>query len=47
MNVRHTIIPICKWVPKIVDEYVINWKLRKMYWLENNTYEKGDIHKKD
>ena len=46
MNIRHTIIPVCKWVPEIFDKYLINRKLRKMYWLENNTFGKDDIHKK-
>lgn len=42
MKVRHIIIPVCKWIPKIFDEYVINWKLRKIYWLEKNTFGIGD-----
>lgn len=32
LELRHTVIPICKWVPKIFDIYILNWKLRKIYW---------------
>ena len=31
-EVRHTMIPICIWVPEIFDRYILNWKLRKIYW---------------
>ena len=33
LNIRHTIIPICKWVPEVFDKYILNWKLEKLYWL--------------
>jgi hypothetical protein len=33
LKTRHTIIPICKWVPEIFHTYILNWKLKKMYWL--------------
>ena len=42
MKIRSTIIPVCKWIPQIFDEYVINKQLRKMYWLEKNTFGIGD-----
>jgi hypothetical protein len=32
LNVRHTMIPICRWVPEIFDKYILNWTLRNMYW---------------
>ena len=32
LQVRHTMIPICKWVPKIFDKYILNRKLRNIYW---------------
>lgn len=32
LEVRHTMIPICRWVPEIFDRYILNWKLRNMYW---------------
>lgn len=32
LDVRHTMIPMCKWVPQIFDKYILNWKLRNMYW---------------
>ena len=34
---RHTMIPICKWVPVIFDKYILNWKLKNMYWLGYHT----------
>lgn len=32
---RHTMIPICKWVPNIFDKYILNYKLKNIYWLGN------------
>ena len=32
LNVRHTMIPICRWVPEMVDNYILNWRLKNMYW---------------
>jgi hypothetical protein len=37
IDVRHTMIPICKWVPIIFDKYILNWELKNMYWLGNHT----------
>ena len=31
-DIRHTMIPVCKWVPEIFDKYILNWKLKNMYW---------------
>jgi len=33
---RHAIIPICKWVPNIFDRYILNYKLKNIYWLGNH-----------
>ena len=33
LDIRHTMIPICKWVPEIFHKYILNWKLKKLYWL--------------
>jgi hypothetical protein len=30
---RHTMIPICKWVPNLFDKYILNHKLKNKYWL--------------
>ena len=38
MKVRSTIIPVCKWIPSIFDEYVISRQLKKMYWLEKHSF---------
>ena len=32
LDVRHTMIPMCRWVPEMFDKYILNWKLRNMYW---------------
>lgn len=32
LSVKHTMIPICRWVPEIFDRHILNWKLRKIYW---------------
>ena len=30
-NIEHKFIPICKWVPNIMDKYVLQWKLKNNY----------------
>lgn len=42
-NIRHTMIPVCKWVPQIFDKYVLNWKLRNTYWLGNISINHGPL----
>ncbi len=32
LEVRHTMIPMCKWIPTFLDKYILKWKLRNMYW---------------
>ncbi len=34
---RHTMIPICRWIPQIFDKYILNKKLLKIYWLGKHT----------
>ena len=41
LEIRHTMIPMCKWVPEIFDRYILNWKLRNMYWLGKNSFGRG------
>jgi hypothetical protein len=41
---RHTMIPMCKWVPEIFDKYILDYKLKRMYWLSKHTF--GDGHNK-
>jgi hypothetical protein len=36
-DIRHTMLPICRWVPVIFDRYILNWKLKNMYWLGKHT----------
>ena len=37
LEIRHTMIPVCKWVPTFLDKYILNWKLRNMYWKGQHT----------
>ena len=46
LDVRHTMVPICKWVPVIFDKYILNWKLKNMYWLGFHTVNNKDCLKK-
>lgn len=41
MNIRVTMIPICKWVPQILDKYILNWKLINIYWLGKHKIVQG------
>jgi hypothetical protein len=41
LEVRHTMIPMCKWVPEMFDRYILNWKLRNKYWLGENSFGRG------
>lgn len=41
MTIRSTMIPICRWVPQIFDKYILNWKLKNMYWLGKHTIGQG------
>jgi hypothetical protein len=36
-----TMIPMCKWVPEIFDKFIINWKLKKQFWLGKNIFRRG------
>jgi hypothetical protein len=40
-DIRHTMIPICKWVPPFLDKYILNWKLKNMYWKGNIWLKQG------
>jgi len=35
---RSTMIPICKWVPLFCDPYIINYKLKKLFWLGKHSF---------
>jgi hypothetical protein len=41
LEVRHTMIPMCKWVPEIFDKFILNWKLKNIYWLGKNSFGRG------
>lgn len=46
LNIRHTLIPICKWVPSLLDKYILDWKLNKIYWIGKHTLGHGYNFKK-
>lgn len=31
-DIIHAIIPICKWMPPFLDKYILNRKLRNVFW---------------
>ena len=35
---RSSIIPICKWIPLFCDPYILNYKLKKQFWLGNHSF---------
>lgn len=39
--VRSTLIPMCKWMPEVFDKYILNWKLRNMFWVGKHTLGQG------
>lgn len=32
-NIRSAMIPICKWSPSWLDKYILDFRLKKMFWL--------------
>lgn len=32
LNVRHTMLSVCKWVPQMFDPFILQWKLKRIYW---------------
>ena len=35
---RNTLIPISKWVPLFMDPYLLDYKLKKQFWLGKHTF---------
>jgi hypothetical protein len=40
---RSTMIPICKWTPQFFDPYIIDYKLKKLFWLNSYTFYKKRV----
>jgi hypothetical protein len=34
---RHTMIPVCKWIPMLFHKQYLNHKLKQLYWNDNIT----------
>ena len=41
LDIRKTLIPMCRWMPEILDKYILNYKLRNMYWEGKIWIQKG------
>jgi hypothetical protein len=41
LDIRVTMLPVCKWVPEIFDKYILNFKLINLYWLGKHTICEG------
>jgi hypothetical protein len=39
---RHTMIPVCKWIPNLLHKYYINYSLKKIIWKNNITILKNE-----
>ena len=42
-KLRHVIIPMNKFIPEIFDKYIVDYKLKKKFWLNNHTFGQGRI----
>jgi hypothetical protein len=36
-EIKTTMVPICKWIPFVIHQSVINFKLKKLYWKNDIT----------
>ena len=34
-NIKHTMVPMCKWIPNRFHSYFLNKNLKNMYWSDN------------
>lgn len=39
-KIRSAMIPICKWSPAWLDKYILNFRLKKMFWLGKHSIYK-------
>jgi hypothetical protein len=46
LKLRVTMIPLCEWTPVILDKYILNWKLKNLYWLGKHTVNTGNTRYK-
>jgi len=38
---RHTLIPVCKWIPFLFHKHYLNYTLKKIYWKNDITIFKN------
>jgi len=41
-KMRHTMIPVCKWIPNLLHKYYINYSLKNIIWKNNITIFKNE-----
>jgi hypothetical protein len=41
-DIRSTMIPICKWSPAFLDSFILNSRLRKIFWLGKHSFVRSD-----
>jgi hypothetical protein len=41
-KIRHTLIPVCKWIPVLLHKYYLNYTLKKMHWKNDITIYKNE-----
>ncbi len=46
LKLRVTMFPLCQWTPVILDKYILNWKLKNLYWLGKHTVNTGNTRYK-
>lgn len=41
-KIRSAMIPVCKWSPEFLDSFVLNSYLKKIFWLNKNSFIRSD-----
>lgn len=45
-NVRKLVVPICRWIPNYFDKYILDSKLKKVFWLgEHRIFHSKEVKK--
>lgn len=41
-NLRSAMIPVCKWCPEFLDQFVLNRYLKKIFWVGRHSFVRSD-----
>lgn len=41
-KLRSTMIPICKWCPSFLDKFLVNYYLKKIFWIGRHSFVRND-----